>query len=200
MEDRADLYEDDRGPRVSASETQDGPSETPFPTERTAIFLPDCSHTHVRRSLPGVQPLQLHSGVGGIRFNHMLSSPSISKSQWVHGSKWIEGKGPSIDHEDSESKMRDRRDWGILGSALTWGDLYPSKGLKPLGTWSCVANELDLSQHWHPPKDWEESREWNCRTLATMRHLSLETTPKPKKCQAAMAADCLSTEGVWGKL
>lgn len=57
--------------------------------------------------------------------------------------------------------------------------------LKPTGTWSCLANELDLSQHWHPPKCWEESEEWNCRTLATMRHLSWEITLKPRKCQAA---------------
>lgn len=28
----------------------------------------------------------------------------------------------------------------------------------------------------------------------------MEITPKPKKHQAATAADCLSTEGVWGKL
>ena len=81
MGDRADLYEDGRRPRVSASETQEGLAGTPpsTPTERNGIFLSYSSHTPVRRSLPGAQALHMHNGVEDIRFNDMLSSPSISK-------------------------------------------------------------------------------------------------------------------------
>ena len=43
------------------------------------IFLSYSSHTPVRRSLPGAQALHMHNGVEDIRFNDMLSSPSISK-------------------------------------------------------------------------------------------------------------------------
>lgn len=49
------------------------------PTERNGIFLSYSSHTPVRRSLPGAQALHMHNGVEDIRFNDMLSSPSISK-------------------------------------------------------------------------------------------------------------------------
>lgn len=152
----------------------------PHSPERTVIFLPDSSHSHVKRSSPGTQSLHLHNGVGNIR----LSSHSI-KARWACGSKWIKNKRPSIDHEDSEP-MRVQRYWGLLGSDLPCGNLNPSKDTSEApGTWFCLTNELDLNQRWHTPKCWEENRKWNCRTLATTRHLSLEITPKVKKCQAA---------------
>ena len=76
-----DLGEDDRGPRP-ASQTQEGSSKNPTPPlERTVIFLPNSSRTHVRRSSRGVQCLRLHNRVGDIKLNHMFSSPSLSNAQ-----------------------------------------------------------------------------------------------------------------------
>lgn len=76
-----DLGEDDRGPRP-ASETLGGSSKNPTPPlKRTGIFLPNSSHTHVRRSSHGVQCLRPHNRVGDIKLNHMFSSPSLSNAR-----------------------------------------------------------------------------------------------------------------------
>lgn len=74
-----DVCEDGRGPRASASETQEAPAEARPPGE-SVIFPPNSSQPH-GRLFTRAQSLHQHSGGRDMRLNRVFSSPSISKAQ-----------------------------------------------------------------------------------------------------------------------
>lgn len=123
-----------------------------------------------------------------------FSSAHPWKAQRVRGSKWIKDERSSTDYKDSESKMRSK----TLRASWVWPFLQWSSSLQD--TPEVPRHLILLSQwagsqsHWHLPKYWEESREWNCRTLATTSHWKLLSGWR--RVRLPVVADSLSTGGI----